>query len=268
MAFNLICPYNALDVFEGSRPQMNESSCYMYWRQGEKATLRTPPLNTLEFMTKYCKATYNSQAGKSLFQFCSENHKIEIKANGTNHIYDVYNDEEKILSDIKINKGRIHIAINNNQLRIRINSELVAEYTGLLLAGEAITSIDIQEVAASPYYNGSFDWFIVSSEKIPQTADVKMITPEAETDWEQDGKQYQTGEANKTMKLKMPENYSPPKGKALFAAAPFLKNVTGGGYVNGINIHTDNMDIDKIITEDKKSFGYYDDGEVVFTTKE
>ena len=54
------------------------------------------------------------------------------------------------------------------------------------------------------------NWLIVSSEKIPLTANVKTISAEVETDWEQeDSNVYQTAEVGKIMKIKMPESYSP-----------------------------------------------------------
>lgn len=244
----------------------------MYFVGGGKATLKMPPHNSIELMIKL-KFDSSEKISGSFLEFCSENHKVKIAGNNKDNItFDVYNDDEKILSDIvgiKIkDECKWHIKIGNNHLNIYIDNELIAEYTGSLLAGEPITNINIISPFNYTYSYFNIYWFLVSSEKIPFTASIKTITPEVETDWEKDGNQYQASEAGKTMKLKMPESYSPPQGKSIFASAPFLKNVTGGGYVNIINIHTDNMDIDKTITENEKTFGYYDDGEVVFTTKE
>ena len=268
MAFNIICPPTAIDMFTGTRPA-NLGTCMSFeYSKDKESILEIPSLNEFHFMTSiYLPAEVDSY----FLTIHSKNHEIKFMGSKSHNSFNIYNDEEIILSDIKLKFSadiKLNIYFSNNHLIIRQNGDLIAEYTNTLLAGEAITSISLKDPWRSN--NMHINWLIVSSEKIPLTANVKTISAEADTDWEQeDPNVYQTAEVEKIMKIKVPESYSPPKGKTLFASAPFLQDVTGGGDANKINIHAKNFDINKSILEKPQNIGYYSgDGEVVFTTKE
>lgn len=270
MTWQLICPPGYTEMFTGGAPKSYSNSIKFSYR--EYSVLEIPPTNTFHLAINCSITSHDS----SFMIIKSKNHKLIINTaiRNSGH-FSIYQDDKEISNNVHFSlnkKMKIFISFCNNEsnhMIIEEDGNTVFECKEELFSGEPVTSINF----CDPYSDySSFDlyWLIVSPVKLPNSITVREINPEIETDWEQ-GEQgvFQTEESGKTIKMKLPKNCV-KKNKAFFSSVSYLKNVTGGGNVNSINIHTDGIDEDKIIniTETPKAIGQFYAGETIFTTKE
>lgn len=255
---------NHTDVY--STP--DSTSSYQF-RADTPAYVDIPSLSKLNLLTE-CSFTNSFSKPREVIKFCSDNHAIVLKRDNRD-ILSIYMDEELVVSEIKIKlseKFRFYFTIQsgeNGKIEFWINSERIGEYSGLVLNSEPIKTLYIYDSYGSGYDNYYF--LVASEEPIPQSATIKVVTPDVETDWEKGEKGvYQTGEVGKTMKLKTPENAA-TAGKVVVCSAPFLHDAVAGGNVNGITAHSSYYDEDMPILNTNRSIGFRSGDDTVFTTR-
>lgn len=272
MAFTIVCPPGYKSMFTGELPRSYNS--YIAFPYGDTgSTLEIPSTNELHFMMK-CSIKDNKD--RRIIIIHSQNHKITIKPTAPKASFAIFQDDNKIVDMVSymnnLSEDKVSVFLENkdsNYLTLKVNGKMAAEYKGALLDGEPITSIGFFD-PWSDFGTFTINWLIVSSTKIPNSVTVKTIYPKVETDWEEGEKgAYQTNEAGKTMKLLLPDNAA-TEGKVILSAVSFLHDTVGGGKVNAISIHTDEIDKDQTIglSENPADIGTFFAGTSTFTTKE
>ncbi len=246
-----------------------DTTSYYQFRDDVPAYVDIPSLSKLNLLAE-CTITNNFRTSHEVIKFCSDNHTIVLKRDSKN-ILNIYMDEELVISEINFKTGdriRFYFTMQsgeNGKIEFWINSERMGEYSGLVLNSEPIKTFYICDSYTSGY--DYYNFLVVSEEPIPQSATVKVVTPNVETDWEKGEKDvYQTGEVGKTIKLKTPENAA-TKGKVVVCSAPFLHDAVAGGNVNGITAHSSYYDDDMPILNTNRSIGFRSGDDTVFTTR-
>ncbi len=272
MAWQLICPPGCTEMFTGNASKSYSNSIRFSYTNS--SVLKIPSTNEIHLMMNLSLRYRDSD----FIRINSQNHQLRITTFNRNNGYlCIYQDNDKIADNFYFSREqatKMSISFNNNEsnyMIIKENGNVVFEYKEKLLDGEPVTSITFFDPYGDFTSLNELYWLIVSSEKLPSSATVREIAPVVEeTTWEQDEQgNYQTSDPEKTIKMKIPENCT-EKGKVFLNSISYLKNVTGGGKVNAINIHTDGIDEDKNIeiTEKPKNIGSFYVGETLFTTKE
>ncbi len=246
----------------------NTESYGFYPQMSDGAFIDVPSLKKINILVECLIA--NSEGKNAFITITSENHSLSIKREGKNY-FSIIIDGQNLCSQIPIiinKKCRLYITVNisaNGGIELWNNGNKVGEYKGLILEDEPIKKITFTDTTV---YNSCTLYFAIASENpIPQSATVKIVTPEVETDWEKnENGTYQTSDTGKTMKLTTPKDCA-TKGKAIVLSAPFLYNATAGGNVNGVTIHSAVYDADKALLNDACSMGFRTGDDTVFTTR-
>lgn len=246
-----------------------DSTGFYQFNAATPAYVDIPSLSKLNLLVE-CMLTGSFSKPHEVVKLCSDNHAITLKRDGKDTL-NIYMDEELVISGIKFQqntKFRFYFTIQsgeNGKIEFWINSGKKGEYNGLILNSEPIKTLYLYDT-----YSSGFDYYyflVASEEPIPQSATVKVVTPEVETDWEQgENGVYQTSEVGKTMKLKTPENAA-TAGKVVVCSAPFLHDAIAGGNVNGITAHSSHYDEDMPILNTNRSIGFRSGDDTVFTTR-
>lgn len=267
-SYNLRTQNGAFRNYADVHSSPDSSNSYDFYAD-TPAYVDIPSLSKLNLLTECLFASYFKNSHE-VIKICSDNHTITLKRDGKDTL-NIYMDEELVISGIKFRPGekfRFYFTMQsgeNGKIEFWINSGKQGEYKGSVLNSEPIKTFYICDSYAPGY--DSYYFLVASEEPIPQSATVKVVTPEVETDWEQGEKGvYQTSEVGKTMKLKTPENAA-TAGKVVVCSAPFLHDAVAGGNVNGIIAHSSYYDEDMPILNTNRSIGFRSGDDTVFTTR-
>ena len=282
MAWSWIAPPRSSNMEDQNGPFRNYSDIHTgksnniktyIFTQDNPAYIDVPSLLKFNLLIEwYPSASFadSSYKNKNTLKFVSDNHAIIFRKKSKT-TFDVTMDEDVVIPEMEISakdRSRIYVVIEsgeNGKIEFWNDSVKKGEYKGITLNNEPIKAFyvyDSKDNGADDYY-----FLVASEEPIPQSATVKVITPEVETDWEQgENGTYQTGEAGKTIKLKTPANAA-SAGKAVICSAPFLYSATAGDNVNGITAHSSYYDEDMPILNTVRSVGFRSGDDTVFTTR-